>query len=127
MARNNDKFFIEYWLNVHKLGYLVASLIDGIVVVHSFLFLTMNGTQEGDRLWQQLRLQKPDKQHLGIDKIETFLHTDIQHDVELRSILEECGCGHLFNILKDPPPPDRCVPGYAEDMRRFLGLKSRDS
>jgi hypothetical protein len=116
------KYLVEYWLNAHKLGYLLVSLTDDVVLVETFLFLTMNGTPEGDLLWKELRLRKDDKKYLELDRIGTFLHTDIQHDAALRQLLDECGCGHLFVMLKEPPPVDRCLPGYAENMRKFLKM-----
>ena len=45
------KYLVEYYLyDVHKLGYLVVSPIEGFVLVRSFLFLTMDGTPEGRRV-----------------------------------------------------------------------------
>jgi hypothetical protein len=37
---------VEYWLNMHKIGYLLARRGDKAVMVHTFLFLTMDGTPE---------------------------------------------------------------------------------
>jgi hypothetical protein len=122
MPRESNKFLIEYNLNIHKLGYLVASRREDVVVVESFLFLTMNGTPEGDALWKKLGLSKADKQYLGLDLIQTFLMTDLQFDPELVSILEDCGCGHLFRVLKELPR-ERYIPGYAQDVRKYLRLE----
>lgn len=119
--RQQGKFLVEYRLNMHKLGYLLVRRVDDIVLVETFLFLTMDGTPEGDALWRKLRLARPDKQVLELDKIHTFLLTDVQFDRELVRILEECGCGHLFRVVKELPR-DRCVPGYAEEMRKYLRL-----
>jgi hypothetical protein len=49
-AGNRDKILVEYSLNAHKLGYLVASIVDGSVLIESFLFLTMDGTPEGQKV-----------------------------------------------------------------------------
>jgi hypothetical protein len=121
MPRDPGKFLVEYRLNCHKLGYLVARPLDGMVLVESFLFLTMDGTPEGDALWNKRRLGRSDKEYLGLDQIHTFLMTDVQFDSELVAILEQCGCGHLFRIMKEPPR-DRFVPGYANDLRSYLRL-----
>ena len=104
----------------HKLGYLVARLVDDAVLVESFLFLTMDGTPEGDRLWKKLRLQKEDKTYLGIDTVQFFVMTDIQYDHEIVQMLSECGCGHLFKIFKEPPTVYHR--GVAADLRKHLML-----
>lgn len=121
MPRAPGKFLVEYHLNCHKLGYLVAQPLDGIVLIESFLFITMDGTPEGDELWNNLRLRRRDKEHLELDQIHTFLMTDVQFDPDLVAILEKCGCGHLFRVMKEPPR-DRFVPGYANEFRKYLRL-----
>ena len=125
MAGHLNKYLVEYWLNVHKLGYLVVERLDDAVLVKTFLFLTMNGTPEGDALYNKLKLRKPDKQSLELDRIQTFLFSDVQFDTELVNILGECGCGHLFRILKEPPA-DRIASGYASRFRHYIGLGNID-
>lgn len=123
MHRSTDKYLVDYNLGPHKIGYLVASRLDDAVLIESFLFLTMDGTPEGTALWKKLRLSRMDKEHLGLDRIHTFLMTDIQHDPSLFAILNECGCGHLFRIVKELPR-DQYLPGYANELRRYLGIQS---
>lgn len=117
----DGKFLVEYRLFQHKLGYLVGQLIDGAVLIETFLFLTMDGTPEGDLLWKKLKLRKADKDYLDIDTLQFFLVTDVQHDPELVQMLTECGCGNLFQILKEPPT--EYVAGVADGVRKHLMLK----
>jgi hypothetical protein len=125
MPGRPGRFLVEYWFNIYKLGYLIARPVDDVVLIESFLFLTMNGTPEGDLLWEKLRLRKEDKRFLSLDRIQAFLWSDIQFDPELVSLLEQCGCGHLFRILKEPPT--RYVDeGYARDLRKYLRLDEKD-
>jgi hypothetical protein len=121
IARQPGKYLVVYRLNMHKLGYLVVRRVDDVVLVETFLFLTMDGTPEGDALWRKLCLARRDKELLELDKIRTFLMTDVQFDKELVEILEECGCGHLFKVVREQPR-ERYVPGYAEEMRKYLRL-----
>lgn len=114
------KVLVEYWLCAHKIGYLVAQLVDDAVLIETFLFLTMDGTPEGDLLKAKLKLRRSDKQQLELDRIGTFLLSDIQSDSELVELLSECGCGHLFRIWKDPIYRKELLKGYAEDMRKYL-------
>src|SRR5207253_1733261 len=98
LSGQSEKVLVEYWLNAHKLGYLVAQRLDGAVLIDTFLFLTMDGTPEGDLLHRKLKLRRPDKEQLGLDRIQTFLLSDIQGDKELVEMLADCGCGHLFQM-----------------------------
>jgi hypothetical protein len=45
-----------------KLGYFVFKALDDMYVAITFLFLTMDGTPEGQKLWEKLRLTKKNKQ-----------------------------------------------------------------
>lgn len=121
MPNQPGRFLVEYRLSGHHIGYLVAHPVDHVVLIESFLFLTMNGTPEGNLLWDRLRLRRDDKTFLGLDRFDTFLLSDIQHDPELVSILDECGCGHLFHITRDLPV-EYADAGYAREMRKYLRL-----
>lgn len=121
MPSHSNKFLIEYWLNVHKIGYLVVHRLKDLVLIDTFLFLTMSGTPEGDKLWSRLGFGRSQREYLQLDKIGTFLMTDVKFDPELVAILSECGCGHLFNILKEPLK-DLCRTGYSAEIRKHIGL-----
>jgi hypothetical protein len=121
MAQSPGKFLVEYYFGGHKIGYLVAQPLEEMVLIRSFLFLTMNGTPEGDLLWKKRRLCREDKEELELDRIKTFLLTDIQFNPTLVHLLEECGCGHLFKIMKEPPC-ERTVASYARNMLKYLKL-----
>ncbi len=122
--KQEGAFLVDYRLNMHKLGYLFVQPVNDVVLVRTFLFLTMDGTPEGNALWKRLRLRKEDKRQLELDKIHYFLMTDIQFDPQWVRIFEECGCGHLFRVLKEAPH-DRCLTGYAEGLRTFLKSRVR--
>jgi len=121
MPQERKKFLIEYNLVGHKIGYLVAERVGDKILIETFLFLTMNQTPEGEAINRRLRLSKDDKKYLELDKIQTFILTDIQFDPELVQILNECGCGHLFNIVKNLSS-ERYVSGYAQEFRKYLNL-----
>ena len=90
--------FVEFWIDEYKLGYLVVRLLPDKAVVLTFLFLTMDGTPEGEELWRQLRLNRMDKAYLGLDDLSTYVATDIRTDERLVSVLGRCGCGHLCQV-----------------------------
>lgn len=84
-----------------KLGYLKADIIGDILLVRTFLFLTNNGTPEGKKLHKLVGLQKQDKKYLGIDKLGTFVFSDMRNDEKLKALFDEAGCGSLFQVDKE--------------------------
>jgi len=115
-----DRFLVEYRLGGHKFGYFVFKALDDMYVAKTFLFLTMDGTPEGQKLWEKLRLTKRDKQYTGLDKLGTFVLSDIKDDPELVAVFEECGCAHLFDMTEEELT-DRQLTGSAADVRKYLG------
>lgn len=115
-----DKFLVEYRLWEHKIGYFVFKALDDMYVAKTFLFLTMDGTPEGQKLWEKLRLTKKDKQYTGLDRLSTFVLSDIKDDPELVAVFEECGCAHLFDMTEEKLT-DRQLTGSAADVRKYLG------
>lgn len=100
----DNRVLIEYYHGKIKIGYLVAEYIDGAVLIHTFLFITANGTPEGQKLYKLSGLEKLDKKYLSIDKLSTFINSDISKNEELKSLFKSAGCDSLFEIedaLKD--------------------------
>lgn len=114
-----DTYLVEYRVEDLKLGYLVCQVLPEAVVVRTFLFLTMNGTPEGQRLYHQARLRRSDKEYLGLDRLGVLFTTDIASDPALRSMLDDCGLRELYQHLLVEGP---LQPGYAEELRRYLEL-----
>ncbi|TAJ09020.1 hypothetical protein DMA11_20895 [Marinilabiliaceae bacterium JC017] len=94
----NDELLIEYRLNDMRLGYLKADIIEGMVVLRTFLFITNDCTPEGQLLKAFTGMQKMDKKYWEIDKLSTFVMSDIKDHAVLRELFEKIGCGHLFEI-----------------------------
>ena len=89
-------------------------------VAITFLFLTMDGTPEGQNLWEKLRLSKRDKQYTGLDRLSTYVLSDMKDDPELAAVFEDCGCAHLFSMTEEELT-DRQLRGSAADVRKYLG------
>lgn len=81
-----------------KVGYLSAEYIDGAVLIHTFLFITNNGTPEGQKLTELTGLGKLDKKYLAIDKLSSFIKSDIGKNEKLKAIFEKAGCSSLLDI-----------------------------
>jgi len=123
-----DKFgntLIEYWVSNYKLGYFVVDISEGKAIIRTFLFLTNNGTPEGEKLKEITGLEKLDKKYLTIDKLSTFLSPDIYNNENLKKIFVKAGCGSLFDIdNKSSGLPDSLKNKHSIAMmiEQYLGL-----
>ena len=54
--RNDGSFLIEVRIGPHRIGYFVAERCGPVLVIRTFLFLTMQGTPEADLLRSELSL-----------------------------------------------------------------------
>lgn len=108
----------------YKLGYFVVELVDGVAVIKTFLFLTNDGTPEGKRLQKNLGLSKLDKAYICLDKLSTFVHSDLRNDPLICGILKESGCDLLLHI--DPKVLEvgirKAASIDAEHIRKYLAL-----
>lgn len=102
--RHGDLLF-EYQFFRQKTGYFVGEIIDNNIILRTFLFLTNNGTPEGDKLQNDTGLLKADKVYLAIDKLTTFIHSDIATNQKLKDIFIRAGCESLFNFEKEEFSP----------------------
>jgi hypothetical protein len=97
IADGND-FLIEFRINNVKVGYLKATLIDGKLLVRTFLFLTCKDTPEGKRLETHLGLTKFDTIYLKMDRLSTFMTDHLHHNKELRNLFIKADCRDLVNL-----------------------------
>ena len=93
-----NRALIAYTIVNTKMGYLVAEYIDGAVLIHTFLFITNNGTPEGKKLYEFTGLGMLDKKYLALDKMSSFIKSDIGKNEKLKTVFEKAGCGCLLNI-----------------------------
>jgi hypothetical protein len=97
---NNHNLLIEYTLAGSRAGYFPVEIVDGIILVHTFLFITNNGTPEGQLLEKNIGLKKLDKKYLALDKLSTFMTSDIDENEFLSRILNESGCHSLIELYR---------------------------
>jgi hypothetical protein len=93
-----DEYLIQCSIKNMKVGYFVARVVGGKVIVQTFLFLTMQGTPEAKALYDRLRLRRYDIEKLKLDNLRQFVETDIFDDEDLKHLLTECGCGDLAQL-----------------------------
>jgi len=120
-------FLIEYRLVEVKAGYLVAEIKDGVVIIKTFLFLTNGGTPEGRKLHEICGLGRLDREFLSIDKLSTFMATDLKSDKELERLFLEAGCDCLLELhdkaayLVHKIGIESALPA----LRKYFGLESK--
>jgi hypothetical protein len=104
-----------------RFGYFLFTLLDDMLLLRTFLFLTNTGTPEGKKLDKLLGIRKIDKQYLELDTAYAFMNTDLLNSPWLCDLLVEAGCEQLCDIAADTMEDSRKA-GYALDAARYLGL-----
>jgi len=94
----NHNLLIEYRIKGLKAGYFRFDIVGDIVVLRTFLFLTNSGTPEGDLLGRNTGLKVLDKNYLAIDKLSTFMSSDINKNEQINKIFSDAGCQSLFEL-----------------------------
>jgi hypothetical protein len=120
--------YIEYRLFKTKLGYLKATIQDEKIIIRTFLFLTNNGTPEGDKLLEICGLGKLDKTYLLLDKLSSFMNTQLGSYAELRALFEQAGCQSLLDAYN---AIGRLATKKTEEtaiqrMMKYLGLDTQE-
>jgi len=114
---NNNNLLIEFRFFDTKAGYFRADIVDGIVLIRTFLFITNNGTPEGQLLEKNTGLQKLDKKYLAIDKLSTFMTSDLDKNDEVRHIFKTSGCQCLLDLYeKMKPLVTKHASGFDSDL-----------
>jgi len=98
---HHHNLLIEFRIYNTKAGYFRVDMVEGMIVIRTFLFVTNSGTPEGQKLEQNTGLQKLDKKYLAIDKLSTFMTSDIGNNQEVRNIFVAAGCKCLIDLYED--------------------------
>lgn len=116
----------EYSIFENKAGYFPAEIVDGKIILKTFLFLTHNGTPEADKLRTTMGLMKEDINYLDIDKLSTFVLSDIAHNEPIKQLFIDAGCESLFKIDKEYylSSEGKPVTSKAELIAKYLQLNS---
>jgi hypothetical protein len=102
-----------------RIGYFLVVPAEGVALVKTFLFLTMEGTPESELLYKENRLQRQDIEHLGLDKLATFMRPDMVKDENIAEMFKRCGCGQLLEVHSERPPCE-LDQGNAKEIKAYL-------
>ncbi|MDP4269793.1 MAG: hypothetical protein Q8909_06675 [Bacteroidota bacterium] len=116
------KTLIAVTMGKIKFGYLVVTLIDGVVLIKTFLLITSSGTPEGDKLQALTGLDKSDKSYLGLDRLSSFYSDDIKSNDKVMRLLDKIGCGRLPDIKNHIPDSGliKCEQQTALMLEKYL-------
>ena len=96
----HNNLLIEYRYDNKRAGYFRVDIVEGIILVRTFLFITNSGTPEGQLREKNTGLQKLDKKYLAMDKLSTYMTSDIGNNKELRKRIVESGCQSLIELYE---------------------------
>ena len=127
----NKRFYIEFYLTQKKVGYLLADIHEGHLLIHTFLFITNSGTPEGDILLSKTGLGKLDKSYLNIDKLSTFWQSDINDNPKVKQIFIEAGCKDILELpptlsIKENPTEEKTKIASKLEMYLMLNVEEAE-
>ncbi len=96
----HKNMMIEFYILDVKAGYLPFEITDGKIVIKTFLFLTNGSTPEGAMLEKYTGLNREEIKYLKIDKLSSFINSDISENEELQVFMKKAGCECLLELYK---------------------------
>lgn len=121
------KLLIEYSLFQKKIGYFIAEVAEGKLLLRTFLFLTNEGTPEARKLQDVAGLGKLDIKYWNIDKLRKFLESDIITNPVVKNIFVEAGCGDLFCLQTTDTDAYKIKEYVADEMQKYMGLNKEEN
>jgi hypothetical protein len=110
-----------------KIGYFVAEVAEGVVLIKTFLFITNTGTPEGDKLDRELNAGKLEKEFLKLDRLSTYVNSDLPEDHRIREIFGKAGLGYMCNLDRNKYSYTKTLlKGYAADFVKYMNLNRQD-
>jgi hypothetical protein len=122
----NGRMLLTYFFGIHKGGYFVADIVDGKLLLRTFLFLTNEGTPEARKLKEIAGLGKLDIKYWKIDRLKNFIESDIATHPEIKKIFVEAGCGDLFKLNLEGSEAYSGKIHLANEMLKYMGKSSEE-
>ena len=132
----SEAYHFEFKIMDIKLGYLVASLIDDILVVKTFIFVTQSGSPEGKRIETATGIKRADKDYIGMGTLKGFLSEDVAKNPKMALLLEKVGCTDLLKAydvfsqkvnIKGMHSTGRIITQFLEKTWAYSNLESIES
>ncbi|WP_243348589.1 hypothetical protein [Parabacteroides sp. FAFU027] len=97
------RILIEFAINRIKVGYLLCSIVEGALLIKTFLLVTNSDTPEADKLEELTGLNKADKSYLALDKLSSFYSEDFAGNESVCRLFKKIGCGKLTELKTIAP------------------------
>jgi hypothetical protein len=96
----NGRKLLQFNYMGKVVGYLVIEMFHRAAIIRTFLLLTHANTPESEELRKITGLEKLDINYLNLNKLSTFVHSDIRENKVLVDIFTQAGCKALFEVEK---------------------------
>jgi len=90
--------FLVVRCNRARVGYLKYRIFDNMVIGTAFLLITEHGTLEGNAIHRDFKLGRFGRSYFELDRLRTFVTTDVYNDKDLMEFFTRYGCGELFRV-----------------------------
>ncbi|TAJ11622.1 hypothetical protein DMA11_15980 [Marinilabiliaceae bacterium JC017] len=97
---DSGEILFAYYLMERKLGYFVVDIINSMVVLRTFLFITQDLTPESNKLKELAGLAREDISYWQIDRLSPFAKGDMTKSSKLKNLFKEAGINQLFDMKK---------------------------
>jgi hypothetical protein len=94
----SGNYLFEFAIRDFKVGYFRGDIVDGKIILRTFLFLINNGTPEYEKLHANTGIKKEDTIYLAINKLSAFISSDIRNNERAKEIFVNAGCESLFGL-----------------------------
>ena len=101
LKAGKNSYLIAYKILEYKVGYFKADLIDGKIIIRTFLFLTNCGTPEELKLRQLTGLSKADYDFLNLGKLSTLVNADFHKNDQACQLLEQTGFKSILDYARN--------------------------
>jgi hypothetical protein len=95
-----NRLLLACYTGEMKLGYFLTEMVEGILLIRTFLLLTNSGTPEGDKLAQLTGLETSDRQYLSIDTLQGLAHSDITQNETVSQLFHKAGCASILQLCE---------------------------
>lgn len=68
----DGKYLLEFLMDGVKFGYFVCTFSGSCIILRTFLFITYDGTPEGNGLNSRLDLDRLSKNYMGLEKLSSY-------------------------------------------------------
>jgi hypothetical protein len=104
-----------------KVGYLTVARLPNMLLIKTFLFLTLEATPEGRKLSRIMTWDRDEMSYHKLDRVSTFLKTDLIDSKPFVERMELAGFGDFLKWVR-AFRKDRTIRPFAEELIQYFRL-----